>query len=165
VRASATSFPLSKRTRGSDTAPAFSGLHVCLQLMWKVGLPPSPVEFSSHHHFYIFSAPDYWAVLLLLLASVFVYSSHGRWVFPPLLWSFPPSATLTSFPAPGCWARSSSLAWPGLFIYSSGKDSLPPPSALSAPHPLSHVSLLFLLLITQFLFFPQVEVGLSRELC
>jgi hypothetical protein len=24
---------------------------------------------------------------------------------------------------------------------------------------------LFLLLITQFLFFPQVEVGLSRELC
>jgi hypothetical protein len=31
-----------------------------------------------------------------------------------------------------------------------------PPSVLSAPHPLSHVSLLFLLLITQFLFFPRV---------
>jgi hypothetical protein len=36
---------------------------------------------------------------------------------------------------------------------------------LRAPHPLSHVSLLFLLLITQFLFFPQVEVILSRGLC
>jgi hypothetical protein len=49
--------------------------------------------------------------------------------FPPLLWSFPPSATLTSFPAPGRWARASapagaSLARPGLFIYSSGKDSV-----------------------------------------
>jgi hypothetical protein len=39
-------------------------------------------------------------------AGVFIYSSHGRWVFPPLLWSFPPSATLTSSPAPGCWARA-----------------------------------------------------------
>jgi hypothetical protein len=37
--------------------------------------------------------------------------------------------------------------------------------ALSAPHPLSRVSLLFLLLITQFLFFTQVEVSLSRGLC
>jgi hypothetical protein len=41
-------------TGGGDTAPAFSGLHVCLQLMWEVGLPPSPVEFSSHCHFYKF---------------------------------------------------------------------------------------------------------------
>jgi hypothetical protein len=97
-------------------------------------------------------------VLLFLPATMFVYSSHGRWVFPPLLWSFPPSTTLTSFPAPGCWARApapagASPARPGLFIYSSGKDSLPPSSALSVPHPLSHVSLLFLLLVTQFLFF------------
>jgi hypothetical protein len=43
-------------------------------------------------------------VLLLLPAAMFVYSSRGRWFFPPLLWSFPPSATLTSFPTPGCWA-------------------------------------------------------------
>jgi hypothetical protein len=39
-------------------------------------------------------------------ACMFVYSSCGKWVFPPLLWSFPPSATLTSFPAPGCWVRA-----------------------------------------------------------
>jgi hypothetical protein len=56
-------------------------------------------------------------------------------------------------------ARSSS------FIYSSGRDSPPPCSALRVPHPLCYVSLLFLLLITQFLFFPQVGVGLSRGLC
>jgi hypothetical protein len=37
---------------------------------------------------------------------MFVYSSRGKWFFPPLLWSFPPSATLTSFPAPGCWAHA-----------------------------------------------------------
>jgi hypothetical protein len=47
-----TSFPLSKHTGGGDTAPAFSGRHVYLQFTWEVGLPPSPVEFSSHCHFY-----------------------------------------------------------------------------------------------------------------
>jgi hypothetical protein len=50
--ATATSFPLSKHTRGGDTAPAFSGLHVYLQFTWEVGLPPSPLESSSHRHFY-----------------------------------------------------------------------------------------------------------------
>jgi hypothetical protein len=35
---------------------------------------------------------------------VFIYSSCGRWVFPPLLWSFPPTATFTSFPASDYWA-------------------------------------------------------------
>jgi hypothetical protein len=47
-----------------------------------------------------------------------------------------------------------SQARPGLFIYSSGRDSPPPPLVLRATHPLCYVSLLFLLLITQFLFFP-----------
>jgi hypothetical protein len=145
-------------------------------------------------------------------ACVFVYSSRGKWVFPPLLWSFPTTAAFTSFPTPYCWvvllllpaaclftahvgsgssllscgvflsppllqafpllvagvhprSRQSSLARPGLFIYSSRKDSPLPPSALRAPHPLCYVSLLFLLLITQLLFFPWVGVGLSRGLC
>jgi hypothetical protein len=43
----------------------------------------------------------------LSLACVFVYSSRGKWVFPPLLWSFPPSTTLTRFPTPGCWVCAS----------------------------------------------------------
>jgi hypothetical protein len=58
-----------------------------------------------------------------------------------------------------------SLVRPDLFIYSSGRDSPLPSSALRAPHPLCCMSLLFLLLITQVLFFPRVEVSLSRGLC
>jgi hypothetical protein len=104
----------------------------------------------------------------LSLACMFVYSSHEKWVFPPLLWSFPPSATLTSIPAPGCWACApaparASPARPGLFIYVLGRIFLPHSSELKATHPLCNVSLLFLLLITQFLFFPWVEVCLSRD--
>jgi hypothetical protein len=90
----------------------------------------------------------------LSLACMFIYSSRGKWVFPPLLWSFPPSATLTSFPAPGCWAFTPSLARPALFIYSSGWDSPPPSSVVRIPHPLCHVSLLFLLLLLSFSFLP-----------
>jgi hypothetical protein len=37
-------------------------------------------------------------------ACMFIYSSHGKWVLPPLLWSFPPTATFTSFPTADCWA-------------------------------------------------------------
>jgi hypothetical protein len=46
------------------------------------------------------------------------------------------------------------LARPSLFIHSSGKHSLSPSLVLSAPHHLSHVSLLFLLRITVSLFSP-----------
>jgi hypothetical protein len=56
---------------------------------------------------------------------------------------------------------------PGLacLFTAPGRIPLTPSSVLSMPHSLCNVSLLFLLLITQFLFFPQVEVGLSRGLC
>jgi hypothetical protein len=107
-------------------------------------------------------------VLLLLLASMFVYSSSGRWVFPLLLWSFPPSATLTSFPAPGWWVHAPTPTFfsQARLVYLQFREGFPsPPSALRAPHPLCYVSLLFLLLIIQFLFFPLVGVGLSRGLC
>jgi hypothetical protein len=91
-------------------------------------------------------------------ACMFVYSSHGKWVFPPLLWIFPPSATLTSFPAPGCWLHApaptrASPACPACLFTVPGRIPFPQSSALSVPHPLSCVSLLFLLLISQFLFF------------
>jgi hypothetical protein len=118
---------------------------------------PPTVTFTG------FPAPDYWAVLLLLPTAMFVYSSRGKWVFPPLLWSFPPSATLTSFPIPCCWARApapprASLAHPAYLFTVPGRLPFPQSSALSAPHPLSHVFIFFLLLITQFLFFPWVGV-------
>jgi hypothetical protein len=64
-------------------------------------------------------------------ACLFVYSSCGKWVFPPLLCSFPPSATLTSFPAPGCWVCApaparGSLARPAFYLQS--REGFPSPN-------------------------------------
>jgi hypothetical protein len=137
------------------------GKWVFTPLLWSF---PPIATFTS------FSALDYWAVLLLLPATMFVYSSREKWVFPSVLWSFPPSATLTSFPTPGCWAHVSaptraSPAHLACLFTVPGRIPFPQSLVLSAPNPLSHVSLLFLLLISQFLFFPQVEVSLSRGLC
>jgi hypothetical protein len=93
-------------------------------------------------------------------ACMFIYSSHGRWVFPPLLWSFPPSTTLTSFPTPGCWAHApapigASLAWPVLFIYNSGKDSLPPIfGAQCTPPSFPHVFIVLIAYYSVTLFCP-----------
>jgi hypothetical protein len=42
-------FPFPSTGKG-DTAPTLSGLRVYLQFMWEVGLPSSPVEFSSLCH-------------------------------------------------------------------------------------------------------------------
>jgi hypothetical protein len=50
---------------------------------------------------------------LLSQAGMFIYSSCGKWVFPPLLWSFSPSTTFTSFAAPGCWACAAAPAFSG----------------------------------------------------
>jgi hypothetical protein len=59
-------------------------------------------------------------------ACVFIYSSRGKWVFPPLLWSFPPTAAFTSFPTPDCWACAAAPAG-RVFVYSSrGRWALPP---------------------------------------
>jgi hypothetical protein len=59
-------------------------------------------------------------------ACVFIYSSCGRWVFPPLLCSFPLTATFTSFPAPDYWVVLLLLP-AATFVYSSrGKWVFPP---------------------------------------
>jgi hypothetical protein len=76
--ATATSFPLSKHTGGGDSAPAFLGLRVCLQLTWEVGLPPLfcgvflPPLLLQAFLFLVFGQ-----VLRLLPspASLFIYSS------------------------------------------------------------------------------------------
>jgi hypothetical protein len=83
---------------------------------------------------------------------VFVYSSCGRWVFPlscgvfllpPLSQAFPLLVAGRSCPLPPGSAS--------LFTVLGGIH-LPHSSVLRVPHPLCYVSLLFLLLITQFLF-------------
>jgi hypothetical protein len=50
---------------------------------------------------------------LLSQACVFIYSSHGKWVFPPLLWSFPLTTTFTSFSAAGSWVCAPAPAFSG----------------------------------------------------
>jgi hypothetical protein len=114
-------FPL--MITGRCCSPA--SCHVCLQLMWEVGLPSSPVEFSFLRH------------------------SH----------KLPHSWLLGTCPAPAP-ARASPAHLACLFT-APGRVPFPQSLALSAPHPLSCVSFLFLLLITQLLFFPRVEVSLS----
>jgi hypothetical protein len=65
---------------------------------------------------------------------MFIYSSCRRWVFPPLLWSFPPTNPFTSFPAPGCYVCAATPAFsswlvrdfPSLLLQHSGT----PPSLL-----------------------------------
>jgi hypothetical protein len=102
------------------------------------GSSPSLYSFPPTATFTSFPAPDYWAVLLLLLATMFVYSSHGKWVFPPLLWSFPPFATLTSFPAPGCWAHTPPLPqvlWPIWLVYLQSREGFPSPNLQCSGHP------------------------------
>jgi hypothetical protein len=65
-------------------------------------------------------------------ACVFIYSSCGRWVFHPVLCSFPPTATFTSFPAPAYWAVLMLLP-AAMFIYSSRGKWVYPPLLCSFP--------------------------------
>jgi hypothetical protein len=84
--ATVTSFPLSKHIGGGDTAPAFSGLSVYLQLTWELDLPPSPVEFFSHCHFYKLSHSWLLGVCrcsCLLQPGLFIYSSVRDFPSPP----------------------------------------------------------------------------------
>jgi hypothetical protein len=75
-------------------------------------------------------------------ACVFIYSSCGRWVNSPLLWSFPPTATFTSFPAPDYWAVLLLLP-AAMFVYSScGKWSSLLSCGVFLPPPLSQAFLL-----------------------
>jgi hypothetical protein len=168
--ATATSFPLSKHTRGGDTAPAFLGLRVYLQFMWEVGLPPSPVEFSSHCHFYKLSRS--WLLGMCHHSCLFwlacLFTAHmGSGPSPLSCGVFLLLPTFTSFPGPhcwvGCWVGAAASAFSGgLFTYSSVRDCPSPPSVLRVPCPLCYVPFLLLLLIIQFFFFfPWVGVSLS----
>jgi hypothetical protein len=56
---------------------------------------------------------------------MFIYCSHGKWVFPPLLWSFPPTATLTSFPAPGCCLCAAAPAFSSQLVYLQFREGFP----------------------------------------
>jgi hypothetical protein len=67
---------------------------------------------------------------------------------PLLLWSFPPNATVTSFPVPDCWACATAPAFSSWLV----RDFPFPPMVLRVPSPLCYVSFLLLLLIIRFFF-------------
>jgi hypothetical protein len=105
---------------------------------------------------------------LLSQASVFTYSSRGWWAFPPLLWSFPPTATFTSFPTPGCWACATAPAFSSQLLYLEFWEGFPLPPLWRSGHPALFATCLFCcycLLFRVFFFFPWVGVSLSRGLC
>jgi hypothetical protein len=96
-----------------------------------VGLPPLLWSFPPTTAFTSFPAPDCWACAAAPASWRFVYRSRGRWVFPPPPVEFSSlrhshklsrSSLMGTWPAPALF----SPARPGLFIYSSGKDPLPP---------------------------------------
>jgi hypothetical protein len=96
-----------------------------------------------------------------LPAAMFVYSSCGKWVFPPFLWSFPPSATLTSFPAPGCWAQAPPLLlpeclWPTQVVYLQSREGFPSPNLQGSGCPTLFSTCLYssYCLLLSFSFFP-----------
>jgi hypothetical protein len=97
-------------------------------------------------------------VLLLLPASMFVCSSRGRWVFPPLLWSFPPSTTLTSFPAPGCWAHAATptLSGQAQLVALQFREGFPSPPLRCSGHPTLFAMCVYCsyCLLLSFSFFP-----------
>jgi hypothetical protein len=105
---------------------------------------------------------------LLSLAGVFIYSSSGKSVFPPLLWSFPSTATFTSFPSPGCWVCAVAPAFSGWLVYLQFHEGFPLPrfSAQGTLPCLLHVFFVVVVYYSVFfLFFPWVGVGLSMGLC
>jgi hypothetical protein len=86
-------------------------------------------------------------------ACMFVYSSRGRWVFPPLLCSFPPSITLTSFPGPGCWARVPAPAGPACLF--TVQEGFPSPNLWHSGYPILFPTCLYsYCLLPSFSFFP-----------
>jgi hypothetical protein len=100
-------------------------------------------------------------------ACMFVYSSRGNWVFPPLLWSFPPCHSHKLFHSwllGACLAPTgASQARPACLFTVLGRIPFPQSSVLSVSHPLSHV---FIVLIAYYsVSLSSLGGGQSRGLC
>jgi hypothetical protein len=88
---------------------------------------------------------------------------------PPILWNFPPIATFTSFPAPGCLACAAAPAFSNQLAYLQFHEGFPlsPSLALRVPRPLCYMSFLVVVAYCSvfFFFFPWVGFGPSWGLC
>jgi hypothetical protein len=151
-------FPFPSTGKG-DTAPTLSGLRVYLLFMWEVGLSPSPVQFSSHCHFYKLSCS-------CLLGGAAAPASHH--VYLQFTWEVGlPSSPVEFFSL--CHSHRLSCSWllgtprsrqrlsvlPCLFIYSPRKGSLPPIfSAQGTPPSFQRVLIVLIVYYSVSLFFP-----------
>jgi hypothetical protein len=111
---------------------------VSLALTWPHRLSLLRVLLCGSLCYKLFPFQAHWGEVtlhLLSLVGLFIYSSHGKCVFPPLLWSFPPTATFTSFTVPGCWVWAAfsgpaclfTVPWgssPSPFLWCSGHPTL-----------------------------------------
>jgi hypothetical protein len=151
-------FPLSKHTGKGDAASALSGLHVCLQFMWEVGLPPLLWSFPPTTTFTRFPAPDYWAVVLLLPAAMFFYSSLGSGssllscVFLPqqLSQAFPLLVAGCALPLP------TEPLWTIGLVYLQFREGFPSPNLRRSVRPTLFPACLYCsyCLLLSFSFFP-----------
>jgi hypothetical protein len=94
-------------------------------------------------------------------ACVFIYTSLGKWVFPLLLWSFPPTATFTSFPTPGCLVGAAAApAFSSWLVYLQFHEGFPLPSLWCSGHATIITTFLFgcYCLLFIFSFFPGLEL-------
>jgi hypothetical protein len=158
------SFPLSKHTGGGDTAPAFSGQCVYLQFMWEVGLPSSPVEFSSDHHFYKLSCSWLFGVCRrsYLLQQACLFTAHVGSGSSPPPWEF--SSHCHFYKLFHCsWLLG--VCCCSCLLQPACCEGFPLPAslALRAPHPLCYVSFLLLLLIIPFFFLFSLGGGWSVQ--
>jgi hypothetical protein len=157
--------------------PAVAGGFICADLRSELSthlapqalfIQSSPVREPLLEAFHFPSTLGEVTLHLLSQACMFIYSSRGKWVLPPLLWSFPPTATFKSFPSPGCSACATTPAFSGsacLFTVPWG-ILLPHLRYPGAPPSLLPVCFLLLfLLIIQVFFFPWVGASLCRGLC
>jgi hypothetical protein len=132
---------LSKHTGGGDTTSAFLGLHVCLQLTWKVGLPPILWNFPPTTTFTSFSTPDYWAVLLLLPTTVTTHMRGGSYTLSCGVFLRCPSHKLSCSWLLGAWPAPTGASLACLACLFNSQEWFPFPifGALCSPPCFLHV--------------------------
>jgi hypothetical protein len=98
---------------------------------------------------------------LLSQACLFIYSSHEKWVFPPLL-CFPPTAAFTSFLTPDCWACAAASALSSRLVV----REFPSPlfSAQGSLPSLLRVFFVVIAYYSVFFFFPWVGIRSYADL-
>jgi hypothetical protein len=75
------------------------------------------------------------------------------WAFPSVLWSFPLTATFTSFPAPRCWACAATPAFSGQLAYLEFCEGLPLPPFGTQGAPPSLLCVFFVVFAYYSIFF------------